>query len=582
MSERKLSRRLFLRSALWATGAASILPAVQACVPAPAPAPAEGEAAAPAAEQAGAAPAGEAGDTLVIGLPQTQRTDELDVSQVFEFQTKVFAFCVSESLVLFDYRDQSFQPRLAESWEIADDLTSITFHLRQGVTFHDGSPFNADAVVFSFERIFKEDNEFHAEGTFYYSGLVPFYDRTEKVDDYTVTVTFTQPDALILQRFAIDTSYIANPAAVQEYGNRDYSTDPTKYSGTGPYKCVELRPKELIRLERNEEWWGDPKPAFKNLVFRLFTNDTAGADARVNALLAREIDVALYVPGTRRNDVQEAGEQGLEHEWFSQAVLGYYYLNHTLPLFEDKRVRQALAHSFDRATFYEATVGPTTIPWGGFWYPGSPYYNEEAHLDYDPDRVIALLEEAGFTEIGDDGIRVRPSDGLRASFKFGWAGAANANPPDDRLFWSQQLKDLFGVEAELQAFDPGLSADFEKGPLAPQNLGVYSWGVGTFLADPEFAYNRWTCAERTPTGFNASQYCNEQMDALYNQSKGIGDMAQRAEIFQQMQALAADEVPWIPSSIATMGGAWWADKVSGVTAGATQYSYIWTYQLPQA
>ncbi len=168
----------------------------------------------------------------------------------------------------------------------------------------------------------------------------------------------------------------------------------------------------------------------------------------------------------------------------------------------------------------------------------------------------------------------------RAAFKFQWAGLANAQPPDDRIFWSQQLAELFGVEATLEAYDPGLSADFENGPLAPQNLGIYSWGVGTFLADPEFAYNRWTCDERTPDGFNASQYCNETLDGLYTDSKGENDMTARVELFKEMQAMAADEIPWIPASIATMGGAWWTDKVSNVTAGATQYSYPWTYQLP--
>jgi peptide/nickel transport system substrate-binding protein len=578
MSSPQYSRRDFLRMAAFTAGGTIAVSMLQACVPAQPPAPV-GSATTPAAEGTTVAAGGDA-DTLVIGLPQTQRTDEFDASQVFEFQTKIFAFCVSESLVLYDFLDQKYTPRLAESWEIADDLTSITFKLRQGVTFHDGTPFNADAVVFSFERIFKPDNEYAKDGTFYYNTLVPFYKVTEKVDDYTAKVTFTQADSLILQRFAIDTSYIANPKGVMAYGNRDYSTDPTKYSGTGPYKVVELRPKELVRLERNEDWWGETKPAFKNLIFRLFTNDTAGGDARVNALLAKELDLALYLPGTRRNDV--ANVDGLKVEWFPQAVLGYYYLNHTDPFFKDKLVRQAIARSFDRKTFFEATVGPTTVPWGGFWYPDSPYYNPDAHVDYDVDKANALLDQAGFTDKGGDGIRVRPADGMRAAFKFQWAGLANAQPPDDRVFWSQQLQKLFGVEAKLEAYDPGLSADFKAGPLAPDHLGIYGWGVGTFLADPEFAYNRWTCAERTPAGFNASQYCNDDLDALYAQSKGAKDEGARIEIFKEMQAIAAEDIPWIPSSIATMGGAWWTNKVSNVTAGATQYSYPWTYQLPAA
>lgn len=517
------------------------------------------------------------GDTLVIGLPQTQRTDEFDVSQVFEFQTKIFAFCVSESLVLFDYRDLQYHPRLAESWEIAADLKSIVFNLRPGVTFHDGSPFNADAVVFSFERIFKPDNPDGAEGNFFYAAMVPFYESTEKLDDLTVRVNFSQEDALILQRFAIDPSYIAHPDSVRTHGNRAYSTEAANYIGTGPYRAVELRPTELVRLERNEEWWG-PKPAFKNLVFRLFANNTQGADARVNALLARELDVALYLPGQRREDV--AGVEGLAVEWFPQFVLNYYYLNHTLPFFTDKRVRQAMAMSFDRQTFYESTVGQTIIPHGAFWYPDSPFYNADATVDYNPERAVQLLEEAGFTEIGSDGIRLRPSDNLRAAFEFQWAGAANQQPPDDRVFWAEQMRDLLGVEATLEAFDPGLSADFEQGPLAPQNLGIYSWGVGTWLGDPEFAYNRWTTAELTPQGFNASQYSNPEIDELFLASRGESDEAARIELFQRMQAIAVEDIPWIPTNIGTLGGAWWTDRVTNVTAGATQYSYPWTYELP--
>ncbi|HEV8633821.1 MAG TPA: ABC transporter substrate-binding protein, partial [Chloroflexota bacterium] len=472
------------------------------------------------------------------------------------------------------------KPRLAESWEIAPDLKSITFKLRRGVKFHSGTPFNADAVVFSFDRIFKEGDPNGKDGQFLYKSFVPFYEKTEKLDDLTVRVVFNQTDALILQRFALDTSYIADPEAVKKHGNRDYSTDAKKYSGTGPYKSVELQPQQLVRLERNEDWWGTPKPAFKNLVFRLFGRDQAGGDARVNALLAREIDVGLYLPGTRRNDLAKAAGQGLETQWFPQFVLGYFYINHTLPVFKDKRIRQAMARSLDRKKFLEATTGPTTIPHSGFWYPDSPFYNKDASLEFDPALAKKLLEDAGFTKVGADGIRERPSDGTRLSFNFTFGGTA-ASPPDVYTFWQQQLKELIGAEAKMLPFDPGISHEFEKGPLGPQNLGISSFGVGTWLGDPEFAYDRWITEKRGPVGFNHSQYSNPEMDSLYKQSRGIGDPEKRAEIFKKMQAIAAEDVAWIPFNITTLGGAWWKDRASNITAGATQYSYPWTYELPK-
>ena len=89
-------------------------------------------------------------ESLVIALPVTQRVDDLDGSQVYEFQTKIHAFSTSESLLLYDYQTQTLKPRLAESWEVAPDATSVTFTLREGVTWHNGDPFTPEDVVFNF------------------------------------------------------------------------------------------------------------------------------------------------------------------------------------------------------------------------------------------------------------------------------------------------------------------------------------------------------------------------------------------------------------------------------------------------
>ena len=260
-------------------------------------------------------------DSLVIGTPQTQKVDDLDGSQVYEFQTKIAAFCTSESLLLYDYQTQTLKPRLAESWEVAPDATSVTFTLREGVTWHNGDPFTPEDVVFNFNRIFRDDDPYHAEGTFYYNGFAqPFYGDTEVLDGRTVRVNLTQPDALAAEKFgALDSSYMAHPPSVMEHGNREYSTDPDKYVGTGPYIPVEVRPAELVRMVRNENWWG-PKPDFKELIFRIFPRGAAGTDARVNALLAGEIDVALYTPATRRNDLFRT--PGIGAKWVPQLRAG--------------------------------------------------------------------------------------------------------------------------------------------------------------------------------------------------------------------------------------------------------------------
>ena len=509
-------------------------------------------------------------ESLVIALPVTQRVDDLDGSQVYEFQTKIHSFCTSESLLLYDYQTQTLKPRLAESYEVASDATSVTFTLREGVTWHNGDPFTPEDVVFNFDRIFRDDDPYHAEGTFYYNSFAqPFYDSTDVVDARTVRVNLTQPDALAAEKFgALDSSYMAHPPSVMEHGNREYSTDADKYVGTGPYIPVELRPAELVRMVRNENWWG-PKPDFDELIFRLFPGGSAGADARVNALLAGEVDVALYTPATRRNDLFRT--PGIGAKWFPNFVLGYFYINHTFPLFQDSRVRRAVARSFDRVTFYEATAGPTVLPWGKFWFPGSPYLNEAAEVDYDPAQVASLMQDAGFA-MGGDGVWAQ-SDGTRAEFKIQYRGDPGS-PPDRETFWIQGLNDL-GFSVELEAWDPAIGADFENGPYAQQNLHVGAWGVGVFLGDPAFAYQRWTAGD----DFARSYMDNAEMNQLYKDILVEADAANRTAKVHRMQEIAAEEVAWIPTTVSTLGAAWREEKVTNVTSGATQYSYPWLYKV---
>ncbi|MCY3782362.1 MAG: ABC transporter substrate-binding protein [Chloroflexi bacterium] len=508
-------------------------------------------------------------DSLVIANPQTQKVDDLDGSQVYEFQTKIHAFCTSESLLLYDYQTQTLKPRLAESWEVAPDATSVTFTLREGVTWHNGDPFTPEDVVFNFNRIFRDDDPYHAEGTFYYNGFAqPFYGDTEVLDGRTVRVNLTQPDALAAEKFgALDSSYMAHPPSVMEHGNREYSTDPDKYVGTGPYIPVEVRPAELVRMVRNENWWG-PQPDFKELIFRIFPGGAAGADARVNALLAGEVDVALYTPATRRNDLFRT--PGIGAKWFPNFVLGYFYINHTFPLFQDNRVRQAVARSFDRVSYYEATAGPTVLPWGRFWFPGSPYLNDAAELDYDPAQVASLMQDAGFS-MGGDGVWANGD--MRAEFKIQYRGDPGA-PPDRETFWMQGLNDQ-GFSVELEAWDPAIGADFDNGPFAQQNLHLGGWGVGVFLGDPAFAYQRWTAGDL----FSRSYMDNAEMNQLYQDILVEADADNRTSKVHRMQEIAADQVAWIPATVSTLGAAWREEKVTNVTSGATQYSYPWLYKV---
>ena len=505
-------------------------------------------------------------DLLVFGNRTTGRTTEFDMRQVFELQTMMISQNVSEALVLWNYNERKFEPRLAVSWEVAEDAKSITFKLREGVKFHNGDDFTAEDVKWSFDSAFLEDHPDNEGGEWIYTSFVPFYEGTEIIDDHTVRVEFSQSDALILGRFTVWSTHIAHKASVQEFGLREYSLDPdaTAFVGTGPYFPVEHRQNELVRLQRFDDWWG-ATPDFEEIVFQNFSDD----DARTNALLAGELDVAAYMPSKRRNDLAVA--PGILSKFFPQWILGYFYINHSFPLFSDKLVRQAIARSLDRKTFYENTAGPTTLPMNYFWYPGSPFTNEDVDLSYNPEEVARLMEEAGFAK-GGDGVWAKP-DGTRAEFKLQYSGSPGEPPPELEQFWQQALNDQ-GFEVVLEPWDPGLRQDHDEGHLAEKNLNLGGFGVGTILGDPDFALNRWT----TDYSFNLSYYSSVEMDQLYLDQQTEGDPEKRIAIHKRMQELAAEDIPWIPTSANTLGMAWWDDKVTNVTAGALQYTYPWLYK----
>jgi peptide/nickel transport system substrate-binding protein len=511
-------------------------------------------------------------DLLVIGNTTTSQIDGFDLTQAFDREQVAIAKNVSESLVLFDYHTMTLQPSLAESWEIAPDAASITFNLRQGVKWHNGDDFTADDVKFSFDRTFFADHPHNEGGSFAWVSLVPFYESTEVIDDRTVKVNMSSPDAVILARFSLSTMGIVHPPSVMEHGNAAYHNDPSKFVGTGPYKAVALDPNVETRLARNDDWWG-PKPDFKEIVVRRFDRQ-AGGNPQLNALLAGELDVAISIPGSRRNEVFRA--PGISAKYFPTLVLGYFWINTTFPLFQDPLVRQAVSHTYDRDTYYEATAGPTTIPWSKYWFPGSPYLNEDADVGYDPDKVIELMGQAGFSKAGD-GVWTK-ADGTRAEFKLQYRAQPGSPAPDEQVFWQQGLLDQ-GFDVELEVWDPGLPFSRTGGGVFDkENLNLANTGVGANLGDPSFGMQRWTIDEP----FNFSWLDNEEMNQLYIDQNVESDPQKRIALVMRMQELAAELIPWIPTSVPTIGAAWWNDKVTNVTAGGTFMAHHWTYKAAPA
>lgn len=302
---------------------------------------------------------------------------------------------------LYQYEPGSTRPipALARGCTANEDSTEWTCELRQGVTFHDGTEFNADAVIFNFDRWRFTDNPNHFESQVfeYYEYMWGGFDdnsviqSVEKVDDYTVKFVLSAPLAPFLANLAMDMFAISSPAAIEEYGE-DYGLQDVGCVGTGPYKFVEWVEGDSITVEANEDYWGGA-PETETIIWRVIPDDSA----RFLALRAGDID---GLEQAVVEDLQTAEEDPELYVQTRPALnTGYLAFSYKLKEFQNPLVREAVAHAINREAlvenFYGAygQVAKTFLPpliWG---------YNDAIEdWTYDPELSMQLLEEAGFPD----------------------------------------------------------------------------------------------------------------------------------------------------------------------------------------
>ncbi len=239
-------------------------------------------------------------------------------------------------------------PALATSWTISEDGKTYSFKLRDGVKFHDGAPFNAEAVKFNFERMLKDDHPFHDTGPFPLSFFFSAVDKIEAPDAWTVVFTLKEPYAPFLSNLAYPTGLIVSPAAVKKYG-KDFGRHP---SGTGPFKFAEWVSNTKVVVEANPDYW-DGATKLKAVVFRPITD----ANTRVAEMLSGGVDIMVEVPpdnlATFASDPSfKVQEQTGPHLWF-------LILNTKDGLFGDKRVRQAVNYAINKKAMVENVLQGT-------------------------------------------------------------------------------------------------------------------------------------------------------------------------------------------------------------------------------
>lgn len=425
--------------------------------------------------------------------------------------------------------DGRFVSGLAREWEISEDGLTYTFRLREDVTFHDGTPFNAEAVRFSLDRI--ADPEIQSRKA---AGMLGPYDRTEVVDEYTVRVHFEEPYAPFLA--SLSTVYLAmvSPEAVAEWGD-EYQFHQV---GTGPFIFEEYVPKDHLTLVRNPDYDWAPSffehqgpPRLEEVTFRFYSDPAT----RALALESGEADVMGEIPPQDAVRLDESPDYTLVPVSVPGQPLQFFVNTQRAPL-DSQQVRQALVYAVNRPAIVQTVFREYSLPaYGPLTRPTFGYDPDvEGTYAYDVDQAASLLEEAGWTDSDGDGIRDRDGEPLRLeAILMSWGYI-----PEVGQMMQDQFKKV-GVEMESRE----LTFSNAIGEVAEGSYDLVPFLFSS--SDPDIIRTTFH-SSNVDGGFNWSKFSDPQLDAWLEAGREEMDEAARREIYANIQQHIMEQAIIVP------------------------------------
>jgi peptide/nickel transport system substrate-binding protein len=508
--------------------AVAIALALSACAPV-APAPSAPptkpttQAAQPAPTQAAAKPAAEQprkGGTLVVALEAEPGT--LDNSVGTGYHTSIIQRLVYETLTAYDLTSTAdvlpIKPSLAESWQLSPDGKVYTWKLRQGVKFHDGTPFDSEAVKWNFERASDPNHPMYFDkGRGTSSQIFSLIEKMEAPDPTTFRITLKEPRAYFLNLFDKVPMFIGSPTAIKKWGNDEFGNNPV---GTGPYRFVSRESGSRIVLERNNDYWGTA-PYLDKIIVRGIAEPTA----RVVALQTGEVDFINdvapdQIEGLKKNPEIEISQASIPHTWLIN-------VNHRDKPFSDLKVRQAASLAINRDALTRDILKGTALPATQLAGPGGVAYDPSlTGWPYDPARAKQLLAEAGYPN-GFDTVFALPSAG---------SGMLDATRIAEYL--QKNWADV-GIRAKLESQEwTSYVPFFFKG--IPSDKGMYA--MANVTGDGQDVEKLNATAFHPPNGFNVGWYQNDRVEQLLIEARSVPDPAASAKTYQQVERALNDDV----------------------------------------
>lgn len=465
----------------------------------------------------------DAPSTIIFGVGTD--VDELDPRTIDTQEGYIACANIYDCLVLYELGSTTLRPGLAESWEISEDGLEYTFTLRQGVKFHDGTDFNADAVVTWYNSIDEgaEGSQYDATRMVYMADFITnWIDTVEAVDDSTVKMTLPAPYAPLLANLAIPIASIPSPAAIAQ-GLDFLAVNP---SGTGAFSLAS--PDDWVRdsqmtLQANPEYWGGA-PQVDQLIIKVVPEGST----RLQQVEVGELDVAWALTP---EDVERARENPdlvvVEDAGLNTNNVEF---NVTKEPFTSKEVRQALNYAINKEELSEGLYNGNMVPAGGVLPPVDWAFNPDlVSYPYDPDKARELLTAAGFDE----------SNPLTFTF-MAYTIPRGYNPVGDRLataiqeYWSE-----VGVQAEIQTAEWTQYRADRRADLFQCSLSGWQGDNG----DPDnFLYS--LLAGASAGAGNTSFYDNPEVNDLLTQATIVSAQEERIPIYHEAEQLIVDDAPW--------------------------------------
>lgn len=422
------------------------------------------------------------------------------------------------------------EPYLASSWDVAPDGLTVTLELVEDAVFHDGEPVTSRDVAFSIDVV-KNNHPFGA-------GLFGKVEKVDTPDDHTVVIRLSAPHPALM----LAMSPIFLPVLPQHvYGEGDIATHPQNAEGligSGPYRLMEYREGDRVVMERFEDFFDDNSPEIDQLIIKI----TPAGETAASALAAGEVDIAMVSePGTaailKQTDGVTIAEEGFEAGGSQNGI----EFNTKHPILQDVRVRQALAYAIDTDFIVNELHDSFSAKATGPIFPGTPYYDESTAKEYPLDlaKAEALLDEAGHPV---------KADGTRFSLTIDHVPGGEAFHKNVAETVKGQLAKI-GVQVEVRN-SPDFTAWAERVSNYDFDMttdNIWNWG------DPTIGVGRTYLCSNIKKGVvwaNMSQYCNDEVDRLFERAATTLDEGERKALYSEIQDILTTDLPvyWVETS----------------------------------